>query len=74
MKKNNQLNLDESIDMNVKNESELSVMKYEIECLKEKLYEKDIEMQEQKLIADIEISGLREQLRFTKSCLDRFKQ
>ena len=67
MKKNNLLNLDESIDMNVKNESELSVMKYEIECLKEKLYEKDLEMQEQKLIADIE------QLRFTKFCLDRFK-
>ena len=64
-KNNNQFNLDESIDINVENKSELSVMKYEIECLKEKLHENDVEMQEQKLIADIEIAGLREQLTFT---------
>ena len=31
-KKTNQFNLDESIDLIVENESELSVMKYEIEC------------------------------------------
>ena len=37
------------------------------------MYKKDLEMQEQKLTADIEIAGLREQLRFTKFCLDRFK-
>ena len=59
--------------MTVENESELSVMKHEIECLKKKLHEKDVEMQEQKLIADSEIAGLREQLTSTKFCLDRFK-
>ena len=64
-KKNNQFNLDESIDINVENKSELSLLKYEIECLKEKLHEKDVEMQEQKLIADIEIARLKEQLTFT---------
>ena len=60
--------------MNLENESELSVMKYEIECLKEKLDEKDVEMQEQKLIADSEIAGLREQLTLSKFGLDRFKR
>ena len=43
--KNNQFNLDESSDMTVENESELSVIKHEIECLKEKLHKKDVETQ-----------------------------
>ena len=33
-------------------------MKHEIECLKKKLHEKDVEMQEEKLRADSEIVGL----------------
>ena len=59
--------------MTVENEVELSVMKREIECLKKKFHEKDVEMKEQKLMADSEIAGLREQLTFTNFCLDRFK-
>ena len=69
----NQFNVDESIDMTAENESELSVIRHEIECLKKKLHEKDVEMQEQKLRADREIAGLREQLILTKFCLDRLK-
>ena len=48
-------------------------MKHEVECLKKKLHEKDVEMHKQKLIANSEIAGLREQLTLTKFCLDRFK-
>ena len=48
---NNQFNVDESIDMTVENERELSVMKHETECLKKKLHEGDAQMQEQKLRA-----------------------
>ena len=33
-------------------------MKHEIECLKKKLQEKDVEMQEEKLRANSEIAGL----------------
>ena len=73
IEKNNQFNVDESIDMTVENESELSVMKNEIECLKKKLHEKDVEMQEQKLGEDGEIAGFRKQLTLAKFCLDRFK-
>lgn len=36
IQKNNQFNVDESIDMNAENKSELSVIKQEIECLKKK--------------------------------------
>ena len=42
-------------------------------CLKKKLHEKDAEMQEQKLRADSEIAGFKEQLTLTKFYLDRFK-
>ena len=73
MEKNNQFNLDESIDMTFENKNEFSVIKHERECLKNKLHEEDVEMQEQKLIADSEIVGLRQQLALTKFCLDRFK-
>ena len=73
IEKNNQFNVDESIDVTAENESDLSVIKHEIECLKNKLHEKDVEMQEQKWRADSEISRLREQLILTKFCLDRFK-
>ena len=73
IEKDNQFNVDESIDMTVENESELSVMKHEIECLKRKLHEKDVEMQEKKLRADSEIVELREKLILTKFCLDKFK-
>ena len=39
--------------MTVENESELSVMKHEKECLKKKLHERDVQMQEQKGTANI---------------------
>ena len=52
--KNNQFNVDVSVDMTVK----IWLMKHEIECLKKKLYEKDVEMQEEKLRADSEIAEL----------------
>ena len=51
--KKKQFNVDESIDMTVENESELSVMKHEKECLKKKLHERDVQMQEQKGTANI---------------------
>ena len=60
--------------MTVENELELSVMKHKIECLSKKLYEKDVEIQEQKLRADSKIAGLREKLTLTKFCLHRLKQ
>ena len=52
--KNNQFNVDARVDMTVK----IWLMKHEIECLKKKLHEKDVEMQEEKLRADSEIVGL----------------
>ena len=49
----------------------LSREKHEMECLKKKLHEKDAEMQEQKLSADSEIAGFKEQLTLTKFYLDK---
>ena len=74
IEKNNHFSVDESTDVTIENESELSVRKHEIKCLKTIFHKENIEMQEQKLRADSEIAGLREQLTLTKFFLDRFKQ
>ena len=49
-------------------------MTREIEALKKKMHEKDLELQEIGLTTQSEITGLKEQLALTKFCLDRFKQ
>ena len=51
--KNNKFNVDESVDMIVENESEIWLMKHG-----NRMLEKDVEMQEEKLRADSEIAGL----------------
>ena len=51
--KNNKFNVDESVDMIVENESEIWLMKHG-----NRMLEKDVEMQEEKLRADSEIVGL----------------
>ena len=51
--KNNEFNVDESVDMTCENESETWLMKHG-----NRMLEKDVEMQEEKLRADSEIAGL----------------
>ena len=49
-------------------------MKREIEVLKKKLHEKDLELQEIDLRTQSDITGLNKPLALTKFFLDRFKQ